>query len=145
MKRERSAGVVVYSLRDGLRHYLLLDYGRHWDFAKGHLEKNEDDTTAALRELEEETGLTGVTLHPDFFHEISYKFKNRNGKLVDKTVAFFVGETKSEEVKISEEHVGYAFEPFEKAVAKVTYANARNVLKLAEARLGGTAGADKLS
>jgi bis(5'-nucleosidyl)-tetraphosphatase len=145
MKRERSAGVVVYSQRDGARHYLLLDYGRYWDFPKGHLEEGEDDRTAALRELAEETGLTDIHLHPDFFHEIAYKFKNRSGKLVDKTVAFFLAETKSEDITISDEHVGYAFVPFEEALAKVTYANARNVLKRAEARLTGGTTPDRLS
>jgi len=135
MKRERSAGIIVYTERDSVRRYLLLDYGPYWDFAKGHLEAGEDDRTAALRELREETGLTDVTLHPTFFHEITYQFKNRKGRLVDKTVAYFAGQAESESVIISSEHVGYVFVPYAQAVSKVTYANARDVLKRVEEAL----------
>ena len=137
MKRERSAGIIVYTERDGVRKYLLLDYGPYWDFAKGHLEADEDDRTAAIRELREETGISDVSIHPSFFHEMGYRFKNRKGKLVDKTVAYFAGKVETEEVVISDEHVGYTFVPYAEAVAKVTYANAREVLKRAEETLNG--------
>ena len=60
-RSERSAGFIVYRLDDdGSRKYLLLDYGRHWDFPKGHLEKGEDDLAAAMRELTEETGIGDI-------------------------------------------------------------------------------------
>ena len=74
---ERSAGFVIYHVRPGdgpagdRAAYLVLDYGRHWDFAKGHVERGEDDLAAATRELAEETGLTGVRVVPGFAHEIA--------------------------------------------------------------------------
>lgn len=138
---ERSAGVVVYRVdEDGGRRYLLLDYGKYWDFAKGHLEEGEDDLTAALRELAEETGLRGedVALVPGYCREITYYFRSKGrerGRVVCKQVAFFLAETRRHDVRVSEEHVGYAFEPFAAAVAKVKYPTAKELLRLAEAHL----------
>ncbi len=135
MTNERSAGIVVYISTLLGREYLLLDYGKYWDFAKGHLEAGEDDRTAAIRELREETGITDIRLHPTFSREIEYMFRDRKGRMIHKTVVFFAGETTSCDVKISHEHVGYAFEPYSHAIQQVTYKNARDVLQLVEEHL----------
>src|SRR4051812_47977640 len=72
--------------------YLLLDYGRHWDFAKGHVHPGEDDLAAARRELAEETGITDARAVPGFEHEIVYFFRDRRKGLIRKTVVFFLAE-----------------------------------------------------
>lgn len=145
MTFERSAGVVVYILGPSGREYLLLDYGRYWDFPKGHLEEGEDDQTAALRELAEETGIVDAVLDPQFKHEIHYTFRGRKGNLIDKSVAFFLGQTQTRNVTISDEHVAYAFVPYEDAIRQVTYKNARQLLQKAEERLSGGHISDELS
>jgi bis(5'-nucleosidyl)-tetraphosphatase len=62
-KRTRlSAGVVVLRRRDGRWHCLALRAYRGWDFPKGLVEPGEEPLQAALREVEEETGLTGLAL-----------------------------------------------------------------------------------
>ena len=140
---ERSAGFVLFRVTpSGRREYLLLDYGRHWDFPKGHLEKGENDLDAALRELREETGISDPQVIPDFHREITYYFRDRKKGLIRKTVAFFLGrsQVKDEEIVLSREHEGFAFAPFEIAVRQTTYANAREVLKLAEEKLVGLSG-----
>lgn len=142
-RTERSAGFVVYRLTpDGVRQYLLLDYGRHWDFAKGHVEKGEDDLGAALRELREETGITDARLIPGFQHEITYFFRDRKKGLIRKSVMFFLGQTgaKDDDVVVSHEHEGFTFLPFDQALKKITYPNARQVLKLAEEKLRSESG-----
>ena len=49
---------------------MIFRYGC-WDFPKGKVEKGEDWETAAVREVEEETGLHDITLlhpHPNTYH-----------------------------------------------------------------------------
>ncbi len=46
----------------GRWHCLVLRAYRNWDFPKGLVEPGEEPLDAALREAEEETGLTGLTL-----------------------------------------------------------------------------------
>jgi 8-oxo-dGTP pyrophosphatase MutT (NUDIX family) len=134
-RNERSAGIVVFA-NDPVRGrvYLLLDYGKHWDYAKGHVHKNESDRDAALRELEEETGLRDVRFVDGFEHEMTYFF--RGGKtLIKKTVIFFLAETDRQDVTLSHEHVGYAFLPYAEALDRVTFAKAKDLLRQAESHL----------
>lgn len=139
--QERSAGFIVYRIRPGSEpvedrvEYLLLDYGRHWDFPKGHLEKGEDDLAAARRELEEETGLRDVTVVPGFAHEITYFFRHKSRGLIRKSVAFLLARTESDQITLSREHKAYLFLPIEAATRQVTFRNAREVLALADAQL----------
>ncbi len=129
--QEKSAGVVVFN--DG--RYLLLHYeAGHWDFPKGHVEKGESDVQAALRELKEETGIVDAEVLPGFSDGIRYFFK-KEGKTIVKEVVFFVARTKTEKVTLSHEHKGFIWLPFKEAVVKLTYDNAKNVLKKAEAFL----------
>ena len=141
-RHERSAGFVVYrTLPGGSHEYLLLDYGRHWDFAKGHVEKGEDDLTTATRELREETGISDVRPHPGFKRDVRYFFRDRKKGLIQKTVVFFLGQTQASAstIVISHEHEGFAFLPFEAAVKRITFPTARQVLMHAEETLSGKA------
>ena len=133
-RRERSAGVVLFQ-NTRPRKYLLLDYGRHWDYPKGHLKKGETDLEAAERELHEETGLEATRILPDFGQTMRYFFRNGK-KLVDKTVIFFLAESAGEKkVRLSDEHVGFAWLDYETALERLTYPNAKEILRLAEAHL----------
>jgi len=139
-RRERSAGMMIFFEKQAPasgRLFLLLNYGKHWDFAKGHLKKNESDEEAAYRELEEETGLTPlqISIVPRFSHEIEYFFQSPKKGLIHKSVVFFLAETRSKEIKLSDEHVGYDFLPFDEALARLTYKTAKEVLIAANAAL----------
>jgi len=132
---ERSAGVIVCRMAAGKRLYLLLNYGRHWDFPKGHLEDGEEEIDAAVRELREETSVDDVRLHEGFVGRLAYWYVKK-GRRRHKQVALFLGRTEQARVSLSDEHVGYAWLEFEDALNRLTYANAREVLRAAEAAAG---------
>ncbi|MCF7983396.1 MAG: NUDIX domain-containing protein [Thiohalocapsa sp.] len=56
----RSAGVVPVREIDGEAHFLLLRCYGYWDFPKGEIENGEDPLQTAVREVREETDLTGL-------------------------------------------------------------------------------------
>jgi bis(5'-nucleosidyl)-tetraphosphatase len=142
---ERSAGVIVYRFARGRgagatreREYLLLDYGRYWDFPKGHVEAGEDDFAAAVRELHEEAGIAAdqARIVDGFAKEITYFFRAR-GRLVRKHVVLFAAETAvtDRQVTISYEHVGFGFFAYDQALSKLKYPTAKEVLEAAHAFL----------
>ena len=118
-----------------VREYLLLDYGHHWDYPKGHVERGETDLQAARRELLEETGLAAVAIDPEFSRRIHYFYRDRKSKLVNKSVVFFLGKVEQTPVKLSHEHVACEFLPYEPALKRLTYASARDLLRQAETHL----------
>lgn len=64
---EHSCGIVVFRNENGIRCYLLLHYpSGHWDFPKGHVEEREKRHETALRELEEETGISNLQFVENF-------------------------------------------------------------------------------
>lgn len=136
MKKEYSAGIIVFyevPLADKIqREYLVLHYRKgHWDLPKGKLEGNETNIEAAVRELEEETGLT-VSVFPTFEQSLSYIFKDFDGVLVSKEVTFFVGQANTQKVLLSREHTSYKWLPLRDALKEVTYANAQQLLSMAD-------------
>src|SRR5215469_3627680 len=109
LRREFSAGFLVFRRAPEGRLWLLLDYGRHWDYPKGHLEKGETSWQAALRELREETGIRKVVRVGDFKQKITYFFASPRKGRIFKTVTYFIGETPIKEVTLSHEHSGFAW------------------------------------
>lgn len=135
MRKEFSAGAVIYyrNEQDGSLEYLILHYGTsHWDFPKGKLEAGESDAEAALREIEEETGLQ-VSFDPEFEHKLYYKFRGRDGELVNKQVTFFTAQALSQVVTLSIEHTDSKWVSYEDARQLLTYDNAVNLLDMAHA------------
>ncbi len=125
---EKSCGVVLYKEGDP-RQYLLLHYPEgHWDFPKGHVEEGETEIDTALRETKEETGITDVEIDKGFREKISY-FYTRDGKSIYKEVIYFVGKTNAEDLELSHEHVGGEWMPYLKAVERLTFKNAKELLK----------------
>jgi len=129
---EYSAGYIVFHLENGERRYLILHYpGGHFDFAKGHLEAGESNIQAALRELTEETGIENIKTIDGFEQSIIYTFRRKEG-LVEKKVTFFLAETSDNVIKISHEHQGFLWLPYEQALTKITFENARSILRASE-------------
>jgi len=132
MPDEKSCGAVVFRKVGRQRLYLLLHYEEgHWDFPKGHVEPGEGEADTARRETMEETGISDIEFVFGFREPIEYFYK-REGKTMHKSVFFFLTETKTTEVKLSSEHVGYEWLPYGKALERLTFKNAKEVLAKAE-------------
>jgi len=138
MIKETSAGIVLYRKENAKNLFLLLHYpSGHWDFVKGKMEKNETTHETAIREAEEETGITDITFAENFEEWIEYNFKYK-GELVQKKVVFFLAETKTKEIKISHEHSGYTWIDYNSSMEKTTFDNAKTVLTKAQKLLSNT-------
>jgi bis(5'-nucleosidyl)-tetraphosphatase len=131
VRREFSAGFVLFRRTPHGPRFLLLDYGQHWDYPKGHLEEGESAWRAAVRELREETGIRQVDRVGRFRRAMHYAFDSPKKGHVRKTVTYFLGRTRAETVKLSDEHEGYAWLAYEHALARLTYRNARDMLTAA--------------
>ncbi|MBU4298739.1 NUDIX domain-containing protein [Patescibacteria group bacterium] len=156
MPIEKSAGAIIFRKEDNEIYYLLLNYPSstksartYWDFPKGHIEKGETIEETVKREVKEETGLKDIKLVEGFKEWIKYFFKFK-GKNIFKIVVFLLAETphqnpegeqvpygagkfgtgqaKTKEVKISFEHIGYEWLPYEEALGRLTFKNAKEVL-----------------
>ena len=147
---EVSVGAVVFrETEQHEREYLLLHYpSGHFDFAKGHVEEGETEEMTLRRETEEETGIKDLETFP---YRTSIRFfyvakgtegekRRRAGKgiWIFKQVHFYPARTRSSEVRISHEHIGSVWLPFDEAMEKVTFENAKRVLSGTERFLRST-------
>ncbi len=129
---ERSAGILIYRQLKDTREYLLLHYpGGHFDFAKGHIEKDESEREAAYRELKEETGIDEIVWIEGYRELIHYTY-HRGENIMSKDVSFFLGRTRKKKIIISHEHQGSLWLPYKEAYDKLTFVSARDLLKKAE-------------
>ncbi|TSC73571.1 MAG: NTP pyrophosphohydrolase [Parcubacteria group bacterium Gr01-1014_48] len=140
---ERSAGMILFKNTKTKKQYLLLQHHprpnvriknivAHWDFPKGHLEKGEEAIDAAIRESKEETGIEIAEFFPDFKTTIRYFIRSQGVKSIPKFVVFFLGKAKGGRVTLSFEHQAYAWLSFREAHMRLTYENAKKVLKKAD-------------
>ncbi|MDD5651868.1 MAG: NUDIX domain-containing protein [Candidatus Moranbacteria bacterium] len=144
---EYSVGSVIYRRENGKILFLLLHYvSGHWDFVKGHKEKDETDLETLKRETFEETGIKDLKTVKDF-KKCSYYFykakgmeKNKriesgSGVNIFKKVTYYLSETGEKTVRISKEHQGYTWIEYEKALKRITHKRPKRILKEAIERL----------
>jgi bis(5'-nucleosidyl)-tetraphosphatase len=132
MLEERSAGAVLFYGNASSREYLILHYpSGHWDFPKGNIEPDETIMQTVRREVKEETGIGDIDVRDGFEKRIEYYYR-RDGQMVHKVVVFLLAESKVRDVKISFEHEGFTWLHYPEAVMKLTFRNAKSILKDAE-------------
>ncbi len=135
MIEETSSGVVLFRKEKEKILFLLLHYpSGHWDFVKGKIESGESPHETATRETKEETGITDIKFLDNLEEWIQYDFQFK-GELVQKKVVFFLGETKTKDIKISHEHLNYTWMNYSAAMEKITFDNAKTVLSKSYALL----------
>jgi 8-oxo-dGTP pyrophosphatase MutT (NUDIX family) len=74
-------------VRDGEILLIEIGGGRRWQLPKGHIEPGEDPEQTAVREVREETGVTGRLLAP--LPTIGFWFIEK-GRRIHKTVRYYL-------------------------------------------------------
>lgn len=134
---ELASGAVVVSTASGEPELLLLHLKEEdrWCLPKGHVEDGESLETAALREIEEESGLSSVRLGPELA-EVSYRFyapvRKEN---VLKVSVYFLARTQERSVRPEGLFDRFLWLPFDRALELVPYETDRKVIEAARAAL----------
>lgn len=115
---------------------LIRDPYENWGLPKGHVEPAETPREAARREVAEETGLTALEVRAEL-PTIDWYFRD-GAQLVHKFCHFFLMESPEGEPRPQAEEgiSACTWLPVGEAIRTVTYANAREVLRVADERLG---------
>jgi len=130
MKFEFSAGGIVFKNQKGAILILVAQHSKHhgWVFPKGligdHIKKEGKEETA-IREVKEETGISGKIIKE--LEPISYWY-NFEGEKIKKTVYYFLmkyvsGDTKSHDFEM--ENVEWL--PSEKVENRLTYKSDKKI------------------
>jgi 8-oxo-dGTP pyrophosphatase MutT (NUDIX family) len=135
-ERQRSAGGVVVrtAATGGDEEEILLialKGGRRWQLPKGHVEDGETSAETAVREVREETGVTG---HPrGELPSIDYWFIE-DGKRIHKRVDFFLLDyVRGSNADHDPREVSFArWFPWSEALRRLTFDNERQVAHAAQ-------------
>lgn len=141
---EVSVGAVIFRRTSHRIEYLLLRYPHgHWDYVKGHIEAGETQEETLRRETQEESGIANMNVvrgfrkHTRYFYtakgtELVKRKQSGKGIWIFKTVYFYLAEAIDSEISISDEHIGFAWLPFEEASTKLTFPAAKSILETAD-------------
>jgi 8-oxo-dGTP pyrophosphatase MutT (NUDIX family) len=136
MIKEKSVGAIIFYLENNKPMFLLLRYPNYWGFVKGNVEKEETDNEkkTLVREAREEANLNKLVFVEGFRERIHYLYK-KDGKLISKEVIFLLCETHKKEaakVKVSWEHKGFKWLPYNDALALLKHKNEIEIFKKAD-------------
>lgn len=129
-----AAGFIIFRKIQSKIEYLLLQtsYGKHhWTPPKGHVDPGESELQTALRETQEEAGLSEqmFNVFSEFKHTLNYEVKGK-----PKRVVYWLAELKDPNCPIilSHEHQKFVWEPLEKALEISGYSDMQKLLKEAD-------------
>ncbi|XP_078621314.1 bis(5'-nucleosyl)-tetraphosphatase [asymmetrical]-like [Branchiostoma floridae x Branchiostoma japonicum] len=129
-KALRAAGLIIFRRVPQIQYLLLqTSYGQHhWTPPKGHVDPGESDLETALRETQEEAGLTTEHLNivDNFKKVLEYSVRGR-----PKTVIYWLAELKNSDtpVVLSDEHQKFEWLWLEEACAYSGYQDMQEALR----------------
>ena len=132
IRHQVSSGGVVTRAGDVVELCLIRPAGRRaWTLPKGWVEPGETHQMAALREIQEETGIEGV-IEGDLDCIEYWFFSRDDGVRIHKVVHFFLvryltGDTAQHDHEVAEA----VWFPVERALDRMTYPNERQVVRRA--------------
>jgi ADP-ribose pyrophosphatase YjhB (NUDIX family) len=139
IQQTSAGGIVFRKLDDHIEVALIARTSPRrriiWALPKGWVEPGETIPDAALREIREETGLTGRLVEP--LGQIEYSFYSpEDSARIQKTVHFFLVEFLSGDTADHDHEVDEArWWPLDAALAQMTYQSERQLMEKARGRL----------
>lgn len=89
--KDKAYGMVLFKKTEGKLKVLVVQHkDRHFSLPKGHKKFNESNWEAALRELQEESGIEKLFLLLPYKIRENYKFQ-KNNNWYHKEVIYFIG------------------------------------------------------
>ncbi len=136
--REFTAGGVVYRHRGGDIDILMIqDLRDRWTIPKGHVEAGESLERTALREVEEETGLSQLKIGEKL--DKLHFFYRKEGKLIFMTTHVFLmealGDTDAIVPENSEGIIDVKWFPKDEALKLIEYRDTQKLFKVALRKL----------
>lgn len=114
MPEVKSCGYLIIR-GNPIREFLLMRHNDRWDLPKGHVDDDESEMQCALRELDEETGITAddIEIVPKFRFTLQYPvYDKHRGGHCDKTLVVFLARLKRDVNIAATEHVGFEWFPW---------------------------------
>lgn len=124
-EHQRSAGGLVVNQGQIL---LITTQAGRWQLPKGHIEDGETPEQAAVREVREETGVTGRLVAP--LPGVEYWYVERGRKRIHKRVDYFLLAYESGDAADfdPEEVVGASWFSWDDGLTKLSFDNERDVV-----------------
>ena len=108
------------------------DGARVLGLPKGHIDGDETPEQAAIREVAEETGVTGELI--EVLGDVEYRYE-RKGRQIAKAVRFYLFEYRSGDLADHDHEIEDArWLPLEQAAGELTYAGEREMVSRALSR-----------
>lgn len=127
MTYEHSAGAVVFTVvDDNIKYVIIKSRQGYFGFPKGHIERGEDEKTAALREVFEEVGLK-VTLLDGFRTDDEHPIPSKRN--VMKHIVYFAAQYSEQEIKYQRKELsGARLMTFDEAMSSFQFEGSRRIL-----------------
>lgn len=128
-----SAGIIPYFQKDWAYYFLCVKHQRwHRGFPKWGIKEHESETEAATREFREETWIREIKINDKAKFMDHFPITN-DGKQIEKTVTFFLGEISESEltdIHLQEsEMANYKVWTYEEILETLTFDSAKQILR----------------
>ena len=135
--KRTAGGVVVRLIKDVVHCLVIRDRYGQWGLPKGHLEHGESSEQAALREVNEETGLTNLELSLQL-GVTDWSFRAKGG-VVHKSGTFYLmySEEGDPMPELEEGITECVWVPTSEACNKINYQNLHQIVQEAQRVLTG--------
>lgn len=131
MNIEKSCGAVVFT-RDGreIRYVIIRSTKGVYGFPKGHVENLETEKETAMREINEEIGLSSVSFFDGFRVVDEYPLTREGEETVLRQIVYFLAEYRNQPLRMRASELSeIRLLSFDEAMASLTFKSTGHILR----------------